>query len=110
MDRTGSRFLVIKEKEQGDYNLCLVRIKGEEAESVVRKVEISEPRPAREKADGERAENLTSNPDFSQGLETKVPIRLMPPRGILKWGFTGVITMPPRWYRFPRLIFSFGAK
>ena len=69
MDRTGSRFLVIKEKEQGDYDLYLVRIKGEEVESVVRKVEISEPRPAREKADGERAENLTSNPDFSQGLE-----------------------------------------
>ncbi len=69
MDRTGSRFLVIKEKEPGDYDLYLVRIKGEEAESVVRKVEISEPRPAREKPDGERVENLTSNSDFSQGLE-----------------------------------------
>ncbi len=47
MDRTGSRFLVIKEKEQGDYDPYLVRIKGEETESVVRKVEIFEPRPAR---------------------------------------------------------------
>jgi hypothetical protein len=72
MDRTGSRFLILKQWPPPggrDYDLYLVRIKGEEAESVVRKVKISEPRRAREKADGERAENLTSNPDFSQGLE-----------------------------------------
>jgi len=70
MDQTGSRFLAMKRVGTvWETDLYLVRIKGEEAESVVRKVEISEPKPAREKADGERAENLTSNPDFSQGLE-----------------------------------------
>jgi hypothetical protein len=90
MDRAGSRFLILKHLDTiYETDLYLVRIKGEEAESVVSKMEISEPKPTPEKADGERAEKLTTpkpvltgevpaaereqnliaNSDFSDGLE-----------------------------------------